>query len=261
MLGPLEGMCQIILEHMFRLCCWRVPSTHEMSIKTVRAARITDTTLEKHSIFYICRPDSTGVDRGSGRGLLGPRYGKHSPKMGQDCLKMWQHRPHTVSKRERERDRERQRERERDRERERHRDREDRDREDRDRDRDRDRQRPRRRQRQRQRQTERGEGERERGPSPTQTQVGRRPAVRRKPSNNNSIAVAQGALVAALASDSVKWVYHELVASAGHSAGKAQQACLRPIQTLSWLCNKNCAAFVARTMYLILFGVFAFDST
>ena len=112
-------MCQIILEHMFRLCCWRVPSTHEMSIKTVRAARITDTTLEKHSIFYICRPDSTGVDRGSGRGLLGPRYGKHSPKMGQDCLKMWQHRPHTVSKRERERETERDRERERETERER----------------------------------------------------------------------------------------------------------------------------------------------
>ena len=33
-----------------------------------------------------------------------PRYGKHSPKMGQDCLKMWQHRPHTVSKRKRERE-------------------------------------------------------------------------------------------------------------------------------------------------------------
>ena len=30
----------------------------------------------------------------------------HSRKMGQDCLKMWQHRPHTVSKRERERERE-----------------------------------------------------------------------------------------------------------------------------------------------------------
>ena len=31
MLGPLEGLCQIILERMFRLCCWRVPNTHEMS--------------------------------------------------------------------------------------------------------------------------------------------------------------------------------------------------------------------------------------
>ena len=51
MLGPLEGLCQIILEHMFRLCCWRVPNTHEMSIKLVRAARITDATLEKHSIL------------------------------------------------------------------------------------------------------------------------------------------------------------------------------------------------------------------
>ena len=51
MLGPLEGLCQIILEHMFRLCCWRVPNTHEMSIKPVRPARITDTTLEKHSVF------------------------------------------------------------------------------------------------------------------------------------------------------------------------------------------------------------------
>ena len=29
---------------MFRLCCWRVPNTHEMSINPVRAARITDTT-------------------------------------------------------------------------------------------------------------------------------------------------------------------------------------------------------------------------
>ena len=38
--------------------------------------------------------------------------------MGQDCLKMWQHRPHTVSKRERERQREREREREREIERE-----------------------------------------------------------------------------------------------------------------------------------------------
>ena len=35
---------------------------------------------------------------------IGPRYGQHSPKMGPDCLKMWQHRPHTVSKRERERE-------------------------------------------------------------------------------------------------------------------------------------------------------------
>ena len=51
MLGPLEGLCQIILEHMFRLCCCRVPNTHEMSIKLVRAARITDTTFEQHSIF------------------------------------------------------------------------------------------------------------------------------------------------------------------------------------------------------------------
>ena len=42
--GPLKGLCQIILEHMFRLCCWRVPNTHEMSIKPVRAARVTDTT-------------------------------------------------------------------------------------------------------------------------------------------------------------------------------------------------------------------------
>ena len=44
MLRPLEGFCQIILEHMFRLCCWRAPNTHEMSIKLVRAARVTDTT-------------------------------------------------------------------------------------------------------------------------------------------------------------------------------------------------------------------------
>ena len=44
--------------------------------------------------------------------------------MGPDCLKMWQHRPHTVSKRERERDRDRDRDRDRQREeRERERDR------------------------------------------------------------------------------------------------------------------------------------------
>ena len=44
MLSPLEGLCQIILEHMFRLCCWRVSNTHEMSMKPVHAARITDAT-------------------------------------------------------------------------------------------------------------------------------------------------------------------------------------------------------------------------
>ena len=32
-------------------CCWSVPDIHEMSINPVRAARITDTTLEKHRIF------------------------------------------------------------------------------------------------------------------------------------------------------------------------------------------------------------------
>ena len=54
MLGPLEGLCQIILEHMFRLCCWHVPNTHEMSIKLVRPARIT---LEKPSVFaFVHRP-------------------------------------------------------------------------------------------------------------------------------------------------------------------------------------------------------------
>ena len=65
MLGPLEGLCQIILEHMFRLCCWRVPNTHEMSIKPVRAARTTDT--RHHPCLHL----STGFDRGSTGGRAG----------------------------------------------------------------------------------------------------------------------------------------------------------------------------------------------
>ena len=50
MLGHLAGLSQILLEHIFRLCSGRVPSTHEMSIMLVRPARVTDTTLEKHSV-------------------------------------------------------------------------------------------------------------------------------------------------------------------------------------------------------------------
>ena len=48
--------------------------------------------------------------------------------------------------------------------------------------------------RDRDRERERGEGERERetGPSPTQTQVGRRPAVRRKPLNPGAGQEARG---------------------------------------------------------------------
>ena len=76
MLGPLEGLCQIILEHMFRLC--RVPNTHEMSIKPVRAARITDTTLEKTQRFLHL---STGFNRGSTGGRAGvDRLGGGRPK-------------------------------------------------------------------------------------------------------------------------------------------------------------------------------------
>ena len=51
MRGHLEGLCQAILAHIFRRCCWSVPDTHEMSIMPVRAVRVTDTTLQKHSAF------------------------------------------------------------------------------------------------------------------------------------------------------------------------------------------------------------------
>ena len=68
MLGHLGGLDQVILEDIFCHWCWSAPDTHEMSINPVRAARITDTTLEKHSIFYICRPDSGGGRPGVGRG-------------------------------------------------------------------------------------------------------------------------------------------------------------------------------------------------
>ena len=45
-----------------------------MSINPVHAARITDITLEKHSIFYICRPDS-------GRGI--PAVDQKSRRQGR----------------------------------------------------------------------------------------------------------------------------------------------------------------------------------
>ena len=48
---PCKTQCFVYLSR----CCWSVPDAHEMSINPVRAARITDTTLEKHSIFA-CLP-------------------------------------------------------------------------------------------------------------------------------------------------------------------------------------------------------------
>ena len=79
---------------MFRLCCWRVPNTNEMSIKPVRAARITDTTgallgesrgrrrprnAVKNDVFEHPAQDTyKSVDRiraGVGRGSTGGRAG------------------------------------------------------------------------------------------------------------------------------------------------------------------------------------------
>ena len=52
--GPMLSHLGGYVGHMLGICwlswVWRA-STHKMSIKPVRPARITDTTLEKHSIF------------------------------------------------------------------------------------------------------------------------------------------------------------------------------------------------------------------
>ena len=74
MLGPLEGLCQIILEHMFRLCCSRVPNTREMSIKLVRAARVTDT---------------TGALLGESRGRRRPRSAVKNDVFDHPAQKTW----------------------------------------------------------------------------------------------------------------------------------------------------------------------------
>ena len=44
---PCKTQCFVYLTRS----CWSVPDAHEVSINPVRAARITDTTLEKRSIF------------------------------------------------------------------------------------------------------------------------------------------------------------------------------------------------------------------
>ena len=51
-INPWKTQCFVYLSR----CCSSVPDTHETSINPVRAARITDTTLEKHSIFAFLPP-------------------------------------------------------------------------------------------------------------------------------------------------------------------------------------------------------------
>ena len=56
---PCKTQCFVYLSR----CCWSVPDTHEMSINPVRAARITDTALEKHSIFAFLRRRRVALER------------------------------------------------------------------------------------------------------------------------------------------------------------------------------------------------------
>ena len=74
MLDHLEGLCPVILEHIIRHCCWHVLDAHEKSIMPVRAARNTDTTLEKHSVF--CTSHAQNTVKHVGQRLFGGVRGR-----------------------------------------------------------------------------------------------------------------------------------------------------------------------------------------